>query len=164
MLKPSRALAFGMLTALACAIAPAQPVEPAARAGQNFDKGWSAASGTREAASGGGDFDLSWFTVDGGGGTSTGGGFNVSGGFQAGAAPPPAAGCASTCADINGSGGNVDLVDFATFAVCFGQLPSSSTACACSDLNQDGAVNLLDFATFSLIFSAMSTNTIPNCP
>ncbi|MCZ6765754.1 MAG: hypothetical protein O7D32_02350, partial [bacterium] len=73
-------------------------------------------------------------------------------------------GCSSTCGDINGSGGNVDLVDFASFAVCFNALPSSSAACACSDLNLDGAINLLDFATLSLIFNRSSTNTLPNCP
>ena len=31
------------------------------------------------------------------------------------------AGCPHTCGDIDGSGGNVTLVDFASFAVCFGQ-------------------------------------------
>jgi hypothetical protein len=71
---------------------------------------------------------------------------------------------ANTCGDINGSGGIVDLVDFASFAVCFGQLPSSSTACANSDMNQDGAINLQDFATFSLTFNGNSTNVPPNCP
>jgi hypothetical protein len=72
--------------------------------------------------------------------------------------------CSGTCGDINGSGGSVDLVDFASFAVCFGLSPNSSVACACSDMNHDGAINLQDFATFSLIFNAVSTNTVPNCP
>ncbi len=80
------------------------------------------------------------------------------------AGPQTPVGCVTNCGDIDGSGGNVNLVDFASFAVCFGQLPSSSTACACSDMNQDGAINLLDFATFSLIFNGSSTNMPPNCP
>ena len=48
------------------------------------------------------------------------------------------------CADLDGSGGNVTLVDFASFAVCFGGLPTVSPACTCSDLNWDGSINLLD--------------------
>ena len=58
----------------------------------------------------------------------------------------------------------MNLVDFASFAACFGGLPSSSTACLCSDLNEDGSINLVDFATLSLIFNGVSTNTLPNCP
>ena len=93
----------------------------------------------------------------------TGGTLSLSGGFWVVAAPS-SPGCANTCGDISGNGGNVDLVDFATLAVCFGQSPSSSAGCACSDLNDDGSINLLDFATFSLIFNGTSTNVLPNCP
>jgi hypothetical protein len=75
--------------------------------------------------------------------------------------PPPS--CPFNCGDIDGSGGIVNLVDFASFAVCFNALPSMSTACACSDLNGDGSINLQDFATFSLIFNGSSTNLPPNC-
>ena len=97
------------------------------------------------------------------GGPMTGGTLSLTGGFWVVAASTPD-GCANTCGDIDGGGGNVDLVDFASLAVCFGQSASSSAACACSDLNGDGTINLLDFATFSLIFNATSTNTVPNCP
>ena len=72
--------------------------------------------------------------------------------------------CRSTCGDIDSSGGAVNLVDFASFAVCFNGSPSSSEACACSDLNGDGSINLVDFATLSLIFNGVSTNAPPNCP
>jgi hypothetical protein len=72
--------------------------------------------------------------------------------------------CPRACGDIDDSGGNVDLNDFASFAVCFNGSPSSSAACACSDLNGDGLINLLDFATLSLIFNGSSTNVPPNCP
>ena len=72
-------------------------------------------------------------------------------------------GCGTTCGDLDGSGGTVNLVDFATFALCFGSLPSSSPACLCSDLNGDGANDLQDFATFGLLFGTDSTDFPPNC-
>jgi len=75
----------------------------------------------------------------------------------------PAAACPNTCGDVNGGGGPVDLNDFATFATCFGIDPSTSTACACSDLNEDGTINLNDFATFAGLFGESSTTSIPNC-
>ena len=96
------------------------------------------------------------------GGPMTGGTLSLTGGFWVVAASS-AAGCANTCGDINGSGGNIDLVDFATLAVCFGQSPSSSAGCACSDMNDDGSINLLDFATFGLLFGTASTDFPPNC-
>ncbi len=73
-------------------------------------------------------------------------------------------GCAFPCGDIDGSGGPVDLQDFATFSLCFGGLPSSSQGCACSDLNGDALINLEDFATFSLAFGGISANPAPDCP
>lgn len=79
-------------------------------------------------------------------------------------ASSPPAGCPNTCGDIDGSGGNVNLVDFATFALCFGGSPSVSTGCQCSDANDDGVINLVDFATFTLNFGSSSTNSIPGCP
>jgi len=72
--------------------------------------------------------------------------------------------CVHACGDIIAGGGTVDLVDFATFAFCFGQSPSLSVGCRCSDLNGDGTINLEDFATFSLTFNGVSTNVPPNCP
>lgn len=60
--------------------------------------------------------------------------------------------------DIDGDG-DVDLTDFATFAICYGY-PVTPPAPGCSpdeaaacDLNDDGAVELNDFATFALHFS-----------
>ncbi len=97
MLNKSRALAFGVMTALVCALAPAPAqrvrppahrvgpaspapaVEPATWAGQNFDNAWTAASPSRQAAGAGGEFEVTSFTVDGGGGTSVGGDFVVRG-------------------------------------------------------------------------------------
>ena len=101
------------------------------------------------------------------GGPMTGGMLSLTGGFWVVAASSPA-GCANTCGDINGSGGNVDLVDFAIFSTCFG-LGGPNPSCdagefTCSDLNEDGVINLLDFATFLLVFGVSSTNVVPNCP
>lgn len=75
-------------------------------------------------------------------------------------APP----CAQACGDLDDSGGTVNLLDFATFATCFGLSPFSSGSCACSDLNGDGTINLFDFATFATLFGASSSNSPPNCP
>lgn len=57
-----------------------------------------------------------------------------------------------TTGDLDGNG-NVDLVDFATFVLCFG---SQSCDCPTSDLNDDGLINLQDFATFSTQFGGTS--------
>ena len=75
--------------------------------------------------------------------------------------------CPFTCGDINGSGGNVDLADFATLAVCFG-LASPSPACNgnaffCSDLDANGAINLVDFGTIAVLFGQNSTQSPPEC-
>ena len=49
----------------------------------------------------------------------------------------------------------VDLVDFATFAICFSGGGPIPAACPCgveADFNGDGLVNLIDFATFAVNF------------
>ena len=72
------------------------------------------------------------------------------------------------CGDIDMSGGSVDLVDFATFALCFGLTQPgpgcNAQAFFCSDLNGSGVVDMTDFATFALWFGLQTTNTVPNCP
>ena len=72
--------------------------------------------------------------------------------------------CSLACGDLNDSGGPVNLQDFATFANCFGLLPSNVPDCVCSDLNGDLIIDLNDFSTFALNFDQISTNTPPNCP
>ena len=85
------------------------------------------------------------------------------------AGPQTPAGCLTTCGDLDGSGGPVNLQDFATFALCFnkngpgGSCPDPVTF-ACADLNGDGSTNLVDFATFSLVFGKTSSNAPPDCP
>ena len=71
------------------------------------------------------------------------------------------------CGDIDGSGGPVDLTDFATFALCFGftgpAMDCDAAEFFCSDLSGDGIVDLLDFCTLALWFGLESTQTVPNC-
>jgi len=80
------------------------------------------------------------------------------------AAPPPTC----ICGDIDESGGPVDLVDFATFALCFGQsgpIPGcDADAFECGDLDGSGGpIDLVDFATFANLFGLVSTKTVPDC-
>jgi hypothetical protein len=59
--------------------------------------------------------------------------------------------CEENCADLNGSGGIIDTLDFNTFNICF-NARVVTPGCACSDLNLDGVVNLVDLNTFSILF------------
>ena len=79
------------------------------------------------------------------------------------AADPDCAGCLFPCGDMDGSG-DVNLLDFALFAVCFESVPSQSPECECADLNGNDAINLTDFATFGLLFGkSATTNFPPDC-
>jgi hypothetical protein len=80
---------------------------------------------------------------------------------------PDCAGPSCICADLDGSGGPVDLGDFATFANCYG-LTTPTPSCGsleltCSDLDVNGVVDLNDFATFANLFGLTSTESPPNC-
>jgi hypothetical protein len=71
------------------------------------------------------------------------------------------------CGDIDGSGGLVDLSDFATFATCYG-MTSPDASCplqglVCSDFDGDGMVDLADFSTFAVLYGTTSTNLRPDC-
>jgi len=72
-----------------------------------------------------------------------------------------------TCGDVDGSGGPIDLADFAVLANCFGltqRTPSCGPAeLACCDLDLNGLVDLNDFATFANLFGLTSSNLPPNC-
>ena len=75
---------------------------------------------------------------------------------------------ACPCGDINRSGGVVNLVDYATFSVCFGLSAPNPPGCdedafECSDLNGNGTVNLVDFNTFSVWFGRVPDQTVPDC-
>ena len=63
------------------------------------------------------------------------------------------------CTGIPGDGdcnndGTVNLLDFATFAVCFEQSLRGAigSECDCVDMDGDGDVDLQDFAIFALLF------------
>ena len=76
-------------------------------------------------------------------------------------APP----CEHTCGDLDGSGGDVDAVDFRLFAACWGENPSTNPSCACANLveNDDDIIDLLDFSVFAELFLSSSSNYPPNC-
>ena len=72
------------------------------------------------------------------------------------------------CGDIDGSGGPVELADFATLALCYGLVAPSLPDCdpdafACSDLDGDMVVDLADFATFATWFGIETTQKVPDC-
>ena len=78
---------------------------------------------------------------------------------------PPSETC--VCGDIDGSGGDVDLTDFSSFALCYG-LGTPGGDCpaqtfVCSDLDGSGEIDLTDFGTFAILFGATSSNEVPNC-
>lgn len=75
----------------------------------------------------------------------------------------PAIDC--SCGDLaEPSGGNVTLVDFAAFSICFSADIGANPQCTCSDLNGDLTIDLNDFNTFSLLFG-LPVNGLspPNC-
>ncbi len=149
MLNKSRALGFGVLTALVGAIAaPSQHFDTEAYA--------ASADGQRYAADAGNDFDLSWHTVDGGGGTSTGdgfvlrgtigqpdagtlsgGGFELRGGFR----QALGSGCGDCPTDVDGSG-NTGASDLAVLLGSWGPVDPGH----CLDSNGDNIVNAADLA------------------
>jgi hypothetical protein len=63
-------------------------------------------------------------------------------------------GCSSgDLGDCDGDG-DVDLVDFGAFQLCFGIEEDLATAgCLCSDFDSDSDVDLVDFAQFQLVFT-----------
>ena len=143
MFTKSRAIAFGVMTALLAAIAAP---------GDNYDTERSARTGAA-----GGGFEMSWYTVDGGGGTSSGGDFVLSG-----TAGQPDAGdlaggdfvlrggfwqlggpCNSACVwDIDTSG-DVRVPDLIKLLSCWGPL-SGDPDCACLDIDGSGDVRVPD--------------------
>jgi hypothetical protein len=71
----------------------------------------------------------------------------------------------STCGDIDGSGGNVDLADFSKFASCWGKDPSTNTDCICANLveDSDDIIDLLDLRVFVELFLSTSSDYPPDC-
>ena len=142
MLNNSRALAFGVLTALVGAMAAP---------GGDHDTDRSA---EREAAASG-SFEVSWFTVDGGGGTSSGGDFVLSGTIGQpdagdlsggdfvlrGGFWQLAADC-GLCPTDTDSDGDTDAADLAELLADWGVVPLGN----CLDSDQDGDIDAADLA------------------
>ncbi len=128
---------------------------------------------------------INWYTIDGGGammltggtialsGTlgqpdagavMTGGTLALTGGFWSGVAAAPPLICG--CGDLDGND-VVDLIDFTSFASCFGlTAPDSSCTAdvfACADLNGSGAIDLTDFSLFSTAFGLPPSGSPPDC-
>ncbi len=152
MLNKSRALAFGVMTALVGALAAP---------GDNHGTGRSTSSGDRRVTASG-VFNLSWFTVDGGGGTSSGGDFvlrgtigqpdagEMSGGdfVLRGGFSQPAAGGAAPCGDcptdVDG-GGDTGAFDLANLLGAWGSC-NPGDPCECLDADSDGLIGAFDLA------------------
>ncbi len=147
MLNKSRALAFGLLTALVGAMAAP---------GQNFDGDKYSRFGNRQIAGAGDGFDLSWHTVDGGGGTSSGGGFVVrgtigqpdagdltGGEFTLRGGFWQAAGCGTCPTDLNGDT-QTDPIDLSILLVAWGPVTPASV---CIDFDGNGDIDPVDLST-----------------
>ncbi len=70
----------------------------------------------------------------------------------------------STCGDLNGSGGDVDMVDFGLFADCWGEDLSLNASCICANLveDDDHIIDVSDLAVFAELFLDSSSNYPPN--
>jgi hypothetical protein len=71
----------------------------------------------------------------------------------------------STCGDIDGSGGDVDLADFAELAGCWSENPSTNPDCTCANLveDSDDIIDLLDLQVFAELFLSSSSDYPPDC-
>jgi len=71
----------------------------------------------------------------------------------------------NTCGDLDSSGGDVDLNDFAIFANCWGENPLTNFHCTCANLIESGdhEINLLDLSVLAQLFLSSSADYAPNC-
>jgi hypothetical protein len=72
--------------------------------------------------------------------------------------------CDFTCGDIDGSGGDVDMGDFAEMAICWGKNPQDDPNCLCSNLVEfdKHIIDLLDLAVLAEMFLSSSELYPPN--
>jgi hypothetical protein len=71
----------------------------------------------------------------------------------------------STCGDIDGSGGNVDMADFAEMSKCWGVDPTVDSSCVCANLVEasDNIIDLLDLQVLAELFLSTSSDYPPDC-
>ena len=74
--------------------------------------------------------------------------------------------CPYTCGDLDGAGVNVDMVDFALFASCWGKNPQIDPNCVCANLVEydDYIIDLLDLSVLADLFLSSSESHAPDCP
>ncbi len=73
--------------------------------------------------------------------------------------------CEHTCGDQDGAGVNVDMVDFALFASCWGKNPQIDPNCVCANLVEfdDHTIDLLDLSVLARLFLSSSEFYAPGC-
>jgi hypothetical protein len=74
--------------------------------------------------------------------------------------------CDTTCGDIDGSGGNANMADFAKLASCWSVDPTTDTSCICANLVEfdKHIIDLLDLQVLAELFLSSSTDYPPyNC-
>jgi hypothetical protein len=74
-------------------------------------------------------------------------------------------GCEYTCGDLDGSGGNVDMGDFAELSRCWGVNPTVDTDCICANLVEfdNRIIDLLDLQVLAELYLSTSSNYQYNC-
>lgn len=124
------------------------------QAGDGYDLSWHTIDGGGEMGSSGGDFELSGtIGQPDAGPTLTGGGYSLTGGFWA-VTVETATPCGDSAGDMDGDG-DVDLVDFGEFQLCFtGGAGTVAAGCECTDFDGDNDADLVDFGAFQLAFAS----------
>jgi PKD repeat protein len=74
------------------------------------------------------------------------------------------ASCLYPCGDLDDSGGNNNLIDFALFAKCWNENPLTNSSCVCANLVEydDHIIDILDLYVFAKLFLDSSEFYPPN--
>ncbi len=71
--------------------------------------------------------------------------------------------CQRNCGDVDGTGGPIDLIDFAGLQDCFGESPTVSHDYRCADLAVDQLIDYTDYTVFDQIMGTIPTDPPPSC-